>query len=81
MANEVSSGVTITPDKTVITYLLKEDDWQKDAAKQCKEDSADCLPLVGQRVRRVGEKHTHKGIEKFRSGEDVPIEVPMQTID
>ena len=81
MANEVSSGVTITPDKTVITYLLKEDDWQKDAAKQCKEDSADYLPLVAQRVRRVGEKHTHKGIEKFRSGEDVTIEVRMQPID
>ena len=37
MVNEVSSGVVITPDKTIITYLLKEEDWQKDAAKQCKE--------------------------------------------
>ena len=80
MVNEVSSGVVITPDKTIITYLLKEEDWQKDAAKQCKEDSSDYLPLVGQRVRRVGESYTHKGIEKYRTDENITIEVRMQPI-
>ena len=81
MVNEVSSGVVISPDKTVITYLLKAEDWQKDAAKQCKEDNGDYLPLVGQRVRRVGESYTHKGIEKYRTDENVTIEVRMQPIE
>ena len=81
MVNEVSSDVVITPDKTIITYLLKEDDWQKDAAKQCKENNADYLPLVGQRVRRVGESYTHNGIEKLRSGEHLTIEIRMQPVD
>ena len=81
MANEVSSGVVITPDKTIITYLLKEEDWQEDAAKQCNEDNSDYLPLVGHRVRRVGESYTHKGIEKYRSDEEVTIEVRLQPIE